>query len=169
MEGLEERGEWHLAISNITVEDDARYQCQVGATESVAPIRSNYAVVTVLASPQPPVITSGPVLSLREDRPRMVQCISKGGKPAASITWRMDGEVVREGVEDKVEAVEDSKRTITVSSLQLVGQRNMSGSVLQCEATNGAKAETVSTKIEVKIFRYLTLCHKEPAKGKKCP
>ena len=83
----------------------------------------------------------------------MVQCISKGGKPATSITWRMDGEVVREGVEEKVEAVEASKRTITVSSLQLRGQRNMSGSVLQCEATNGNQAETVSTKIEVKIFR----------------
>ena len=57
------------------------------------------------------------------------------------------------GVEEKVEAVEASKRTITVSSLQLRGQRNMSGSVLQCEATNGNQAETVSTKIEVKIFR----------------
>ena len=29
MVGQEERGEWHLLISNITVEDDARYQCQV--------------------------------------------------------------------------------------------------------------------------------------------
>ena len=46
MDGREERGEWHLAISNITVEDDARYQCQVGATETVQPIRSSYAVVT---------------------------------------------------------------------------------------------------------------------------
>ena len=152
MVGQEERGEWHLLISNITVEDDARYQCQVGATEAVQPIRSSYAVVTVLAQPRPPVITSGPVLTLREDRPAMVQCISKGGKPATSITWRLDGEVVREGVEEKVERVEASKRTITVSSLQLRGERNMSGSVLQCEATNGNKAETVSTKLEVKIF-----------------
>ena len=46
MVGREERGEWHLEISNITVEDDARYQCQVGATETVQPIRSSYAVVT---------------------------------------------------------------------------------------------------------------------------
>ena len=46
MVGREERGEWHLLLSNITVEDDARYQCQVGATETVQPIRSSYAVVT---------------------------------------------------------------------------------------------------------------------------
>merc|ERR1719219_2208106 len=34
MVGREERGEWHLLLTNITVEDDARYQCQVGATET---------------------------------------------------------------------------------------------------------------------------------------
>ena len=39
MVGVEELGEWHLQISNISVEDDGRYQCQVGATDSVKPIR----------------------------------------------------------------------------------------------------------------------------------
>ena len=30
MVGEEELGEWHLQINNISVEDDGRYQCQVG-------------------------------------------------------------------------------------------------------------------------------------------
>ena len=148
----EDGRDWNLEIQNVSLEDDGKYQCQVGATEEAQPVRSRYALVRVISPPQPPVLTAGPELVLRDGKTALVQCISKGGKPATSITWRLDGEVVREGVEEKVERVEASKRTITVSSLQLRGERNMSGSVLQCEATNGNKAETVSTKLEVKIF-----------------
>lgn len=39
MIGVEEDGEWHLMISNVTLEDDAEYQCQVGATDQVEAIR----------------------------------------------------------------------------------------------------------------------------------
>ena len=123
----------------------------MGATDTVLPIRSKYAVLTVLARPQAPVITSGLVLTVREDKETLVQCISKGGKPASRITWRLDGRVVTEAVEEKVEQVEGSKRTVTVSSLQLRGERNMSGSLLECEADNGDTPEVVSTRLEVEF------------------
>ena len=33
----------------------------------------------------------------------LVQCISKGGKPASVIAWRRDGRLINEGVQEKVE------------------------------------------------------------------
>ena len=40
MVGAEREGEWHLEIKNVSLEDDGRYQCQVGATHNAGPIRS---------------------------------------------------------------------------------------------------------------------------------
>ena len=91
----------NLEIVNVSLEDDATYQCQVGATDTVLAIRSKYSKLTVTASPQPPVITAGPRMVLREGKTALVQCISKGGKPASIIKWRSDGELVTQGVQDK--------------------------------------------------------------------
>ena len=59
----EEGKEWNLLIVNASVDDDAKYQCQVGATERSEPIRSRYALVRVMSPPQPPVLTP-PVFQL---------------------------------------------------------------------------------------------------------
>lgn len=114
-------------------------------------------MVTVLARPEAPVITSGVSLTVREGRSTMVQCISRGGRPASNITWRLDGVRLTEDVQEKVERVEGSKRTITVSSLQLRGERNMSGSQLECQADNGDRPEVVSTRLEVEFKPSVTL------------
>ena len=46
-------GDYTLDINPVSLEDDARFQCQVGAADEgrVAPIRSRYATVTVLVPP----------------------------------------------------------------------------------------------------------------------
>ena len=111
MVGVESDGEWHLEIRNVSLEDDGRYQCQVGATHTAGPIRSvlnnsnsgavtsqtnyfrsRYAKLTVISTPQPPVITSGPYLVISEGQQTTVQCMSRGGKPAASLQWTINGE-----------------------------------------------------------------------------
>ena len=148
-----EGGSWDLEITGAKLEDDGRFQCQVGATDSSPPLRSRYAVVRVLAAPQPPVLTAGPQLVLREGKVALLQCISKGGKPASAIRWRRDGQLVSDGIEEKVEQLENSKRMMTVSSLCLVVSRNISGSVLECEASNEAEEHSrkVNTKVEVEF------------------
>ena len=151
MSGDEVLGEWHLLIRNVTMEDDARYQCQVGATENADPIRSRYATLTVISPPDPPVITAGPKLVLREGKQGMVQCISKGGKPATSLSWRQDGAIISSGVEEKIENLEGSKRTVTVSSLKFVGTRNMSGAMLECQALSDVTDHVMRVKTEVVI------------------
>ena len=142
-----------LHITNISLaEDDARFQCQVGATEVTPPLRSRYATVRVMAKPQPPVITAGPRMVVRAGRKALVQCISKGGRPASQIRWRRAGELVSEGVEEKVEVLEDGKRTMTVSTLTFLVERDLSGMFLECEATSEAEGRTerkVGTTLEV--------------------
>ena len=105
--GDESKGEWNLRISNVTVEDDAKYQCQVGATESSTPLRSRYSLVRVISPPRPPVLTAGPLLTLRQGKVALLQCISKGGKPASVIKWRRNGDLINEGVLEKVEKLNE--------------------------------------------------------------
>lgn len=144
-------GTWNLEIVNASMEDNGRYQCQVGATDETAPIRSTYATVSVLAPPQPPVITAGPKLVLRNGKTSMVQCISKGGRPASTIRWLADGIEVIEGVETKIEEVQISKRMATVSTLTFPVNKTMQGIVLECEAANSVDPEPriVKTTLEV--------------------
>ncbi len=149
---------WNLAITNVTLEDTGRYQCQVGATDTAAPIRSAYAELSVLAAPQAPVITAGGRLVVREGKTAMVQCISKGGRPAAAIRWFRDNEEIAGGDDDggeistKVETMLDGKRTATVSTLTFAANRSMAGARLECEAWNAAAEaapRTVATTLEV--------------------
>ena len=144
---------WDLIIVNATLEDIGRYQCQVGATETVAPIRSKYAEISVLAAPEAPVITAGSKLVLREGKTSMVQCISKGGRPASTIRWIQNGQHVEEGVETKVEEMQGSRRMATVSTLTFVVNKTMQGLVLECEAGNTVESETrvVKTSLEVQF------------------
>lgn len=44
---LVDAGEFHLMISNIQLEDDAMFDCQVGATATTMGLKSNHAKVTV--------------------------------------------------------------------------------------------------------------------------
>ena len=71
----EDPGTWDLEITGLRLEDEGVYQCQVLAAAAAPPLRSAYATLTVLAPPQPPVLTSGPRLAAREGGTAMVQCI----------------------------------------------------------------------------------------------
>ena len=148
----EEGSTWDLQVINATLGDDARFQCQVGATEGFGAIRSRYALVEILSLPQPPVITSGPTLVVQEGETGLVQCISQGGKPASVIKWRINGNIIEEGIEEKVTKMVDGKRTMTVSTLSFLASAENAGDSLECEATNTAfeVVNRIDTKLIVK-------------------
>lgn len=147
----EDSGQWNLRLEEVRLEDDGRYQCQVGATDTAPPLRSRYARLTVLTAPEPPVLTAGPRLRLEEGRLGLVQCISRGGHPASVIRWRLNGQLVSSGIQENVTNMKDSKKTITVSTLKFPATTNLSGAELVCEAENAAAAEAgiVRTLVEV--------------------
>ena len=78
-----------MDIMPVNLEDDAVYQCQVGAAEGVAPIRSQNAVLTVTVPPEPPIILNGKQIKTTEDRKVMIKCSSRGGKPAAEVNTKV--------------------------------------------------------------------------------
>ena len=106
MSGSDEEGDYTLDIDQVTLEDDARsglsslspeirviiifvisrFQCQVGAAPGVAPVRSRYATLTVTVRPEPPVILQGALIRTQEDRIIILECVSRGGKPAAEVS-----------------------------------------------------------------------------------
>ena len=141
---------WNVVLSNIELEDEGRYQCQVGATEDEGSIRSDYALIEVLAQPQPPVISVGPELTVREGEEVLVKCISEGGKPMASIKWWMNSELISEGIQEEVPQKPGAKDSITVSYITLSVDRSMSKKNLICEAGNGlGDPSSVKTSLTV--------------------
>ena len=86
MSGSDEEGDFTLDIHEVRLEDDAMFQCQVGAAPGVAPVRSRYARLTVTVRPEQPIILQGSVLRTQEDRVLSLECISRGGKPAPEVS-----------------------------------------------------------------------------------
>ena len=80
--------DWTLRISPVLLEDDALFQCQVGAAEGIAPIRSRNAQLTVYVPPEDPFIVQGDMMEVTEDLETSLECISPGGKPAADVSFR---------------------------------------------------------------------------------
>ena len=78
-------GDYTLDINPVLLEDDADFQCQVGATPHVKAIRSADAHLTVTVPPEPPIIFNGHELRTVETRPVEIKCSSRGGKPAAEV------------------------------------------------------------------------------------
>ena len=98
-----------MDINPVKLEDDASYQCQVGAAQGVAPIRSDVSIhpierysnkkvgsnlshgffqnayLTVTVPPEPPIILNGNRIKTTETRKVKVKCSSRGGKPAAEV------------------------------------------------------------------------------------
>lgn len=88
MVGSDEEGDFSLDIFPVMLDDDARYQCQVGpGPNGEAGIRSRFAKLTVLVPPEAPKILQGDHLVTTEDREIELECDSVGGKPAAEVSF----------------------------------------------------------------------------------
>ena len=79
-------GDYTLDINPVLLEDDADFQCQVGATREVGAIRSIDAHLTVTVPPEPPKIYNGKQIDTVETRTVEIRCESRGGKPVAEVS-----------------------------------------------------------------------------------
>ena len=139
-------GTWDLVISRADVSDEGVYQCQILASTQSPPMRTGYATLTVHSRPQPPVLTSGPRLTAREGARVLVQCISKGGRPATSISWTRNEDPVTDAIIDTNITILPDLKTMTVSTLTFEVNGATSGDILSCKAEN--KALNISEKVE---------------------
>ncbi|XP_047541036.1 irregular chiasm C-roughest protein-like isoform X1 [Vanessa atalanta] len=154
MIGSDEEGDYSLDIRDVTLEDDAKYQCQVSSGLRGEPaIRSRYARLTVLVPPEPPKILQGKVFSLTVDRMIYLECESVGGKPPAEITWvDSNAGVLTQGVTYTVEPMSDGQRFTARSVIRLPPKHEHNNQTFTCQAQNTADRayRAASIRIEVK-------------------
>nr|XP_005294734.1 kin of IRRE-like protein 3 isoform X1 [Chrysemys picta bellii] len=139
-------GEHHLKILRADLQDDAVYECQA----IQAAIRSRPARLTVLVPPDDPVITGGPVISLRAGDPLNLTCHADNAKPAASIIWMRNGEVINGATYSKT-LLRDGKRESIVSTLFIGPSDIENGQNIVCRATNKAIPSGKETSVTIDI------------------
>ncbi|TRY67516.1 hypothetical protein TCAL_05884 [Tigriopus californicus] len=163
MSGSDEEGDFTLDINPVSLEDDARFQCQVGAAEGVKPIRSRYASLTVLVPPDPPLIfPTGESYKTVAGKEVELRCESHGGKPASEVRLMvhyppkvslrtnrdelLEGDSVRFYCDVEANPIQVSfawfvagKAVAGQSSQELIMDsvdRRLHNSLVRCEATN---------------------------------
>ncbi len=123
-------------------------------------MRSRIARLTVLVPPDSPKITQGNHILTTEDREIELECVSKGGKPAAEITW-IDGlgNVIQDGIEYMSHQMENSKLYEARSVLKFTPKKEHHNTTFTCQAQNTADRTYKSAKIsfEVKFAPKVTV------------
>ncbi|XP_030599725.1 kin of IRRE-like protein 3 isoform X2 [Archocentrus centrarchus] len=139
-------GEHHLRIQHVELMDDAVFECQAVQ----AAMRSRPARLTVLVPPEDPVISGGPIVSLRAGDPLNLTCHADNAKPAASIIWIRNGEVLNGAMYSKT-LLRDGKRESTVSTLYLSPSNIETGQQIICKASNKAVTNGKETSVTIDI------------------
>ncbi|KAA0201561.1 hypothetical protein HAZT_HAZT003745 [Hyalella azteca] len=152
MIGSHEEGDYSLRISPVTLEDDAEFQCQVTGVGDVAGVRSQSAKLTVYVPPERPEISQGAVVTSTAGAGVQIDCVSRGGKPAAEIQW-LDGagREFRDGVEYTTDLLEDNHRQDAKSSLSFVATKEHHNAIVTCTASNPAINQPLSTQVRMEV------------------
>ncbi|XP_051766686.1 kin of IRRE-like protein 3 isoform X1 [Ctenopharyngodon idella] len=152
--GDHSKGEYHLLIQRTELVDDGSFECQAIQVAS----RSRPARLTVLVPPDDPVIIGAPVVSLRAGDSLNLTCHADNAKPAASIIWIRNGEVLNSAAYTKT-LLRDGKRESTVSTLHISASNIESGQQITCRASNKAapNGKEATVTIDIQHFPLVNL------------
>lgn len=156
MVGSEEEGVFSLDIFPIMLEDDAEYQCQLNGAKDAAPAVSNVARLMVLVEPEDPVIINGNELKTVENREIIIECLSRGGKPAANIMWTLNGVHIDSGrskytIEETKEKIAGTLREKTTSKLKFTAKKVHHNSTIKCSAQNSIGTTPTNDTIQITV------------------
>ncbi|XP_056100180.1 kin of IRRE-like protein 3 [Rhinichthys klamathensis goyatoka] len=152
--GDHSKGEYHLLIQRTELIDDGSFECQAIQAAS----RSRPARLTVLVPPDDPVIIGAPVVSLRAGNSLNLTCHADNAKPAASIIWIRNGEVLNGAAYTKT-LLRDGRRESTVSTLHVSASNIESGQRITCRASNKAapNGKEATVTIDIQHFPLVNL------------
>ncbi|XP_067289061.1 kin of IRRE-like protein 3 [Pseudorasbora parva] len=152
--GDHSKGEYHLLIQRTELADDGSFECQAIQAAS----RSRPARLTVLVPPDDPVIIGAPVVSLRAGDSLNLTCHADNAKPAASIIWIRNGEVLNGAAYTKT-LLRDGRRESTVSTLHVSASNIESGQKITCRASNKAapNGKEATVTIDIQHFPLVNL------------
>ncbi|XP_077524677.1 nephrin-like [Amblyomma americanum] len=149
-----QRGVYNLRITNVQMEDEAEYQCQVG------PAPKNHAIwtaarLTVLVPTKEIELRhrgNGSVVEVREAESLVIACWVRNTKPAADIRWlRNDLPLAQEKALTKKNA-SGEKLFSVYSSVTLYPKLDDNRAVYTCEATHPALESPLQASVTVSVL-----------------
>ncbi|XP_025196659.1 nephrin-like [Melanaphis sacchari] len=154
-------GVYNLLVRNVTITDDALYQCQVspGPAAGSKPIRSS-ATLSVLTPPSSVEIinkSEDSKLEVQENQEVTIECIARNSKPASRIVWfRSDEEINPEQRSDNISeetANETKLKLYTVRSrIKVTAKSNDDRVKYKCEAHHKALSDPLSTTVQIRVL-----------------
>ncbi|XP_063842491.1 irregular chiasm C-roughest protein-like isoform X2 [Scylla paramamosain] len=153
-------GVYNLHIQPVLVEDDARYQCQVGGAEGERHLKSATATLTVhfppTDSPDQVYLDTGSPMEATSGSPVRITCEAGLSAPASEIKWYMNG---KEGVDGgKVNTTKtpqlNSILVAVKSRLDLTPEKKHHQANISCEVRHKA--------LETPIVRNVVMSVKYP-------
>ncbi|XDV54596.1 hypothetical protein PO909_022847, partial [Leuciscus waleckii] len=111
-----------------------------------------------IVPPDDPVIIGAPVVSLRAGDSLNLTCHADNAKPAASIIWIRNGEVLNGAAYTKT-LLRDGRRESTVSTLHVSASNIESGQRITCRASNKAapNGKEATVTIDIQHFPLVNL------------
>ncbi|MCJ8740330.1 hypothetical protein PDJAM_G00057640 [Pangasius djambal] len=151
MTGDENRGQYHLQIEDVRLEDDSSYECQVGRSETSHPIVSRTVWINVQIPPSNPSIVLDSEEPWVEGQEYTVTCIAPDAKPAAVVVLFKDGEELTDTTTFTMSGSED-KLLNTHTKVNVRPQSSDDGRPLLCRVKNPALSKALETKILMKVY-----------------
>ncbi|KAF4104345.1 nephrin [Onychostoma macrolepis] len=151
MTGDQRKGQYHLQILNVSLEDDGPYECQVGRSVSSRDIVSRTAWLNVQIPP------SQPYIQLESDEPWVegdeytVTCIAPDAKPPAEITMFRDGEELTETDSFTMSGSQD-KLLNTHAEVVIRAHSSDNARQLTCRAKNPAAPQALETRMTMSVY-----------------
>ncbi|XP_043232874.1 irregular chiasm C-roughest protein-like isoform X2 [Amphibalanus amphitrite] len=152
MIGTDRDGVYSLEVQRVALEDDAVFQCQVGAAAGSPGIRSRNARLNVLVPPSAPRIVQGEDLSTTAGVVIKLQCESRGGKPPPKLEWfDSDGTQLENNITSEDRHMSDGKRYVVESTILLEPEARHDGANITCKAKNEALDEPQSVALTLHV------------------
>jgi len=139
--GSENSGQFSLQIRDVTLEDDADYECQVGPASYNKPIRAPAHLHVLLAPTSIEIIghREGSKIHIRENEELELTCKVSNSKPKADIVWyRRNARFVADEVEESEEDGSDSGRKTVMSKIKFRTSARDNQAQFTCEARHPA-------------------------------
>ncbi|XP_066843109.1 LOW QUALITY PROTEIN: nephrin [Anser cygnoides] len=146
------KGEHHLRIVGVGLEDDDVFQCQVGAGNGTTGSRP--AQLRVLVPPAPPTLELPPGAELpwREGAELEVRCRAGGARPPANLLLALGGEPLPEVSSRVFEDDDNPKLSSTEVTVRVSPQRGAHGQRLVCSASNEAGGDPAEAAVTVSVL-----------------
>ncbi|KAJ8316233.1 hypothetical protein KUTeg_006247, partial [Tegillarca granosa] len=150
--------EFNLRIQGTTLRDDANFECQVGPANGEPFLRAS-ANLTIIVPPEFPEILgyrNGVTVDIPYTQHLInFTCLVRNARPAATIKWYRNDQLVTQGIQTFTEPIVGDKRENTRSILTIGPSSNHQqehGAVYKCSAENTALNTPLTSQ---KILYYL--------------